>query len=62
MDGVLVCREQVMKKIILLAVLLLNACVVAGEFPENRNRLHSLGQDEEYCQKNPDKCVNNVPW
>ncbi len=51
-----------MKKLILLALVFLNGCIVVGDFSENRNRLHSMGQDEAYCQKNPDKCVNNVPW
>ncbi len=51
-----------MKKIALFLLLFLSGCVVAGDFPEDRNRLHSLGQDEGYCEKNPDRCVKGVPW
>ncbi len=51
-----------MKKFILLFLLFLIGCVVAGDFSEDRNRLHELGRDEAYCQKNPDRCVNGIPW
>ena len=51
-----------MKKFVFLLLLCVGGCVVAGDFPENRNRLHSMGNDSAYCDKNPDKCVNGVPW
>lgn len=51
-----------MKKVILLFVLFLTGCVVAGEFPEHRNRLHDMGHNEDYCAKNPDRCIDGVPW
>ena len=51
-----------MKKFLLFFLLFLNGCVVAGDFPENRNRLHNLGKDEAYCEKNPDRCIKGVPW
>ncbi len=52
-----------MKKVFLLFVItMLGACVVSGDFPENRNRLHELGRDDVYCQKNPDKCIDGIPW
>jgi hypothetical protein len=53
-----------MKKIaVLLFVVLLSGChVTAGDFKENRNRIHDMGQDDAYCEANPDRCVHNVPW
>lgn len=52
-----------MKKVFLfLMMIILNACVVSGDFTERRNRLHELGRDDAYCQKNPDKCVDGIPW
>lgn len=43
-------------------LMFLTGCVVAGDFPEKRKRLHELGNDETYCAQNPDKCINGMPW
>lgn len=52
-----------MKKLILmLAVLAVAGCVVVGEFPKNREKLHEMGHEQDYCQKNPDRCVEGVAW
>lgn len=52
-----------MKKFVVLLLLLgVAACVEAGAFSEKRNRLHQLGQEEDYCQRNPDRCVDGVAW
>jgi hypothetical protein len=53
-----------MKKLIaLLLLFILGACSIhAGDFKENRTKIHDLGQDEAYCKANPDRCIKNVPW
>ncbi len=52
-----------MKKLVLgLCLLLLSGCVLVGDFPENRERLHEYGHDEDYCHKNPGRCYNGIPW
>lgn len=48
---------------ICLCLLLLSGCVKVGEFPANREKLHNMGgQSEDYCQKNPNRCVDGVVW
>lgn len=54
-----------MKKfIVVVALLLVAGCkgFTAGDFPENRQRLYTIGNEEAYCQQHPDRCVNGVPW
>ncbi len=52
-----------MKKFIMLVmVLILSGCFTAGDFPEKRERLHNMGHEDDYCQKNPDRCINGVQW
>lgn len=52
-----------MKKIILAIMLFsLGGCLVAGDFAERRNRLHEIGNNPDYCEKHPDRCVQGVPW
>ena len=54
-----------MKKCILffsLAILCSCKGIVAGELSENRKRLHQVGNEENYCNVNPDKCINGVQW
>lgn len=47
-----------------MVLLLVTGCkgFTAGDFPEHRQRLHSIGNEEAYCQQNPNRCVNGVPW
>lgn len=52
-----------MKKIFIsLLALSLAACVVVGEFPKNREKLHDMGHEQDYCKNNPNRCVNGVQW
>lgn len=54
-----------MKKCILFMLLiLLCACkgIVAGEMSESRKRLYEIGNEEDYCDKNPDRCIKGVKW
>lgn len=52
-----------MKKIMIVFLLfLICGCVEAGAFSEKRNRLHQLGQEDNYCEKNPDRCIDGVAW
>ncbi len=54
-----------MKKLILLSIILLvTACkgIVAGEMSEKRKRLYEIGNEENYCDKNPDRCIKGVAW
>ena len=46
-----------MKKLILLVCFFLLFGCKVGEFPENRNRLHELGHEKNFCQKSPERCV-----
>ncbi len=51
-----------MKKLVLfICFFFLFGCTV-GNFKENRVRLHEKNNNEEYCQKNPDRCIHGVPW
>lgn len=51
-----------MKKMVLIVFILLSGCVVVGDFPENRERLHNMNLDEAYCNENPEKCIEGIPW
>ena len=54
-----------MKKFLLIALLLfLYACTVfeAGKVSDERKKLYEHNNNKEFCEKNPDKCVNNIPW
>ena len=51
-----------MKKLILLVCFFLLFGCKVGEFPENRNRLHELGHEKNFCQKSPERCVDGVNW
>ncbi len=47
-----------MKKLVVFAILLvLSGCVIVGDFPENRQRLHNQGfNTDEYCREHPQHC------
>ncbi len=54
-----------MKKILLLFLLFLNtSCTIfeAGRLTEERKKLFNKNNDKEFCDQNPDRCVNNIPW
>ncbi len=51
-----------MKIWVFFVLLFIGGCVVAGDFPEDRNKLHEMGRDSTYCDKNPDRCVKGIPW
>lgn len=55
-----------MKKILCLCLILcsVSACsgFVAGDIREERKRLYEYNNNQEYCDKNPNRCVNNIPW
>ena len=48
----------------LICLFLLSACkvFVAGEISPERKRLYERNNNQEYCDKNPERCVNNIPW
>lgn len=53
-----------MQKILLLtAILLISSCsvFVAGRMSDERKELYNYNNDKEYCQKNPDMCIGNIP-
>lgn len=49
---------------ILLAILSISSCTIfeAGKVRKERQRLYDYNNNEEYCQKNPNRCINNIPW
>lgn len=54
-----------MKKIYLLILLsILCGCVEVGNFPAKRQKLHNMnaGQEADFCEKNPDRCIEGVAW
>lgn len=58
-------RKSAMKKILLLFLLFLNtSCTIfeAGRLTEERKKLFNKNNDKEFCDQNPDRCVNNIPW
>lgn len=52
------------KTVLFLLVLMICGCVEVGKFPEHRERLHNLGteNDKAFCEQNPDRCYNGIPW
>lgn len=54
-----------MRKLVLfLAVLVTASCtmVEVGKVKEERKELYDYNNNKEFCEQNPDKCVNGVPW
>lgn len=54
-----------MKKAILFSLLILLAgckCFVAGNLSEKRKHVYEVGNEQDYCEKNPDRCIKGVPW
>lgn len=53
-----------MRVCLLLLFMLLSACTVfeAGKVRPERKHLYEYNNNEEFCKKNPDRCVNGIPW
>lgn len=55
-----------MKKLILCLLLItfVSGCNTfeAGKIKPKRKELYDYNNNTEYCQKNPNRCVNNIPW
>ena len=53
-----------MKIFCFLLMFLISSCTIveAGKVREERQRLYDYNNDEEYCNKNPSRCVNGIPW
>lgn len=53
-----------MRKLVLLFMItLLAACTVeVGKVKPERKALYDHNNNKEFCEKNPDKCVNGIPW
>lgn len=47
-----------MKKIIIFTLFFTLFGCVAGDFPENRERLYRMGHDSTVCRNHPEKCVD----
>ena len=47
-----------------LLLTLLASCkgFVAGDISKERKHLYEYNNNQEYCDKNPNRCVNNSPW
>lgn len=53
-----------MKKLVLLFMLImLTACAIeVGKVKKERKELYDHNNNKEFCEKNPNKCVNGIPW
>lgn len=56
-----------MKKILILMMLvLISGCAEhafeAGHVRKERKELYDYNKDEAYCNENPDRCINGIPW
>ena len=50
--------------VLLLMALVLASCSVfqAGKVNDRREELYKHNNNNEFCEKNPTKCINNIPW
>ena len=59
-------RRNPMKLVLILSftAIFLSACngFVAGNISKERQHLYEYNNNQEYCEKNPNRCVNNIPW
>lgn len=53
-----------MKRFLLfLVMIILASCSVEiGKVTPERKQLYDHNNNQEFCEKNPDKCVNGIPW
>ncbi len=49
-----------MKKLVLLMFLLCLAGCEVGKLKPERQKLYTIGND--ICDREPDKCINGIPW
>lgn len=52
------------KIVVFLMMLLVAGCTMfeAGKVSDERKELYNRNNDREFCERNPDKCINGVPW
>lgn len=52
------------KLVIFLMVLIMTSCTVVevGKVKKERKELYDYNNSQEFCEQNPSKCVNGVPW
>lgn len=54
-----------MRKIMLILLMLaVSGCTVfhVGKVKEERKVLYDYNNSRDFCDQNPDKCVNGIPW
>lgn len=53
-----------MKRLFLFFMLtMLTACTFeVGKVKPERKELYDYNNNKEFCEQNPDKCVNGIPW
>lgn len=51
-----------MRFFLAIAVILGLCACEAGKVSKERQHLYDYKNNQEYCDQNPDRCVNNVPW
>jgi len=39
-----------------------NSVFEAGKLKKERKELYDYNNNDEFCRKNPNRCVNNIPW
>ena len=57
-------RRTTMRKLILFFMItLLAACTIeVGKVKPEKKELYDHNNNREFCEKNPSKCVNGIPW
>lgn len=56
-------RTTMRKLVLLFIITLLAACTVeVGKVKPERKALYDHNNNKEFCEKNPNKCVNGIPW
>ena len=53
-----------MKKFLLLLIIvaIASCSVEVGKVSPERKKLYDHNNNKEFCEKNPNKCVNGIPW
>ena len=57
-----------MRKVFLMFLLVMfvssctNHVIEAGKVKKERKELYDYKNNDDFCKKNPNKCVNNIPW
>lgn len=51
------------KFILFFMIAILTSCTFeAGKISQERKDLYDRNNSQEFCEENPDKCVNGIPW